>query len=44
MVRITSQILDIKRLTVRTTITNGGVHEGPNRIFLELWDQIENNK
>ena len=44
MVEIISEILDIKKLTERTTITNGGVHEGPNEKNLESWDQIENNK
>ena len=34
----------LKRLTARTNFTNRGVHEGPNRKFLELRDQIENNK
>jgi len=44
MAEITSKILDIRKLTEWTKLTNRGVHEGPNGKFLELRDQIKNNK
>ena len=44
MAEITSKILDIKKLTEWTKLTNEGVHEGPKGKILELRDQIENNK
>ena len=44
MADIISKILDIKKLTEWTKVTNGGVHEWPKRKILELRDQIENNK
>jgi len=44
MAEITSKILDFKKLTEWTKLTNGGVHEGPKRKILELRDQIRNNK
>jgi len=44
MAKTISKILGIKKLTEWTKLTNGCVHEGPKRNFLELKDQIENNK
>jgi len=44
VVKITSYILYIKKLMAVTNFTNGCVHDGPNGNFLELRDQIKNNK
>jgi len=41
VVKITSYILYIKKLTART---NRGIHEGAKRKIVELRDQIEDNK
>jgi len=44
MAEIISKILDIKKLTEWTKLTDGSVHKGPKRKFLKLKDQIENNE
>jgi len=41
MVKIKSKILDIKKLTEGTKLTNGAKQEGPKRWFYQLWDQNE---
>jgi len=42
MVKIKSKVLDIKKLTEGTKLTNGAKQEGPKCWFYELWDQNEN--
>jgi len=44
MVKIKSKILDIKKLTEVTKLTNRAKQKGLKCWFYELWDQNENKK